>query len=60
MTDLAVKDITEENVNNFIEDTHKNNKIVLYMKGTKNMPMCGFSSMVVNILNSFNLDYVTE
>ena len=29
----------------------KDNKIMLYMKGTKEMPMCGFSSTVVNILN---------
>ena len=25
----------------------KNNQIILYMKGTKNMPMCGFSNSVV-------------
>jgi monothiol glutaredoxin len=33
------------------------NKIMLYMKGTKEMPMCGFSSTVVNILNTHNVDY---
>jgi monothiol glutaredoxin len=27
------------------------------MKGTKEMPMCGFSSTVVNILNMHNIDY---
>jgi len=35
------------------------NKIMLYMKGTKEMPMCGFSSTVVNILNFYNVDYET-
>ena len=33
------------------------NKIMLYMKGTKETPMCGFSSTVVNILNMHNVDY---
>ncbi len=35
----------------------KENKIMLYMKGTKEMPMCGFSSTVVNILNMHNVEY---
>ena len=35
----------------------KDNPIILFMKGTKTMPMCGFSSTVVNILNSFNIEY---
>ena len=35
----------------------KDNPIILFMKGTKNMPMCGFSSTVVNILNSYNIEY---
>ena len=35
------------------------NKIMLYMKGTKEMPMCGFSSTVINILNMHNVEYKT-
>ncbi|MGC6366772.1 MAG: Grx4 family monothiol glutaredoxin [Candidatus Marinamargulisbacteria bacterium] len=27
------------------------NKVMLYMKGNKDMPMCGFSNQVVHILN---------
>ena len=34
-----------------------NNKIMVFIKGTKEMPMCGFSATVVNILNMYNLDY---
>ena len=37
----------------------KENRIMLYMKGTKEMPMCGFSSTVVNILNLYKVDYKT-
>ena len=29
----------------------KTNDIVLFMKGTRNMPGCGFSASVVQILN---------
>ena len=33
----------------------KNIPIILYMKGTKGMPMCGFSAKVVNTLNSHSV-----
>ena len=35
----------------------KDNPIILFLKGTKSMPMCGFSSTVVNILNTYNIEY---
>ena len=34
-----------------------NNPIILYMKGTKEMPMCGFSNSVVQVLNHYGVDY---
>ena len=34
-----------------------NNPIILYMKGTKEMPMCGFSNSVVQVLNHYRVDY---
>ena len=33
------------------------NDVVLYMKGTKEMPQCGFSSRVVGVLNYIGVDY---
>ena len=42
---------------NKIKKEISENKIMLYMKGTKEMPMCGFSSTVVNILNTHQVDY---
>lgn len=33
--------------------------ILLYMKGTKEQPMCGFSAQVCHILNSYGVDYKT-
>ena len=35
----------------------KNNPIILYMKGTKEMPMCGFSNSVVQILNFYGVEF---
>ncbi len=34
-----------------------NNPIILYMKGTKEMPMCGFSNSVVQVLNHYGVEY---
>ena len=48
---------TQATVKGVFLDDIKNNPIILYMKGTKNMPMCGFSATVVNILNAYNIDY---
>ena len=35
------------------------NKVILFMKGSKEMPMCGFSATVVKILNLYNIDFKT-
>ena len=33
----------------------KNNKVVIFMKGTVNQPMCGFSGRTVQILQSYGV-----
>ena len=33
------------------------NSIILYMKGTKEMPMCGFSNSVVQVLDHHGVEY---
>ena len=43
--------MTKEQIINDIEKT----PIILYMKGTKERPMCGFSARVVNILNQHSV-----
>jgi len=35
------------------------NSIILYMKGSKEEPRCGFSAQLVTILNSYGVDYET-
>lgn len=41
-----------------IRDTIASNDVVLYMKGTKQMPQCGFSSRVAGVLNYMGVDFV--
>ena len=40
-----------------IQETISANDVVLYMKGTKSMPQCGFSSRVAGVLNYMGVDY---
>ncbi|MEM6371869.1 MAG: Grx4 family monothiol glutaredoxin [Pseudomonadota bacterium] len=40
-----------------ISETIKANDVVLYMKGTKSMPQCGFSSRVAGVLNYMGVDF---
>ena len=40
-----------------IDETIKSHDVVLYMKGTKSMPQCGFSSRVAGVLNYMEVDY---
>ena len=41
-----------------IRDTVTVNDVVLYMKGTKMMPQCGFSNRVAGVLNYMGVDFV--
>ena len=43
----------KEQIINEIND----NAIILFMKGTKEMPMCGFSSTVVKVLSMYDINY---
>ena len=40
-----------------IKSTVDGYDVVLYMKGTKDMPQCGFSSRVAGVLNFMGVDY---
>ena len=35
----------------------KDNSIILFMKGTKEMPQCGFSNSVIQVLNHYGVKY---
>jgi len=40
-----------------IEEIIKKNKVVLFMKGTPEMPQCGFSMTVCNILKQLKINF---
>ncbi|WP_208351272.1 Grx4 family monothiol glutaredoxin [Pseudaestuariivita rosea] len=40
-----------------IQETISSNDVVLYMKGTKEMPQCGFSSRVASVLNYMGVEF---
>ena len=42
---------------NQIKETVTTNDVVLFMKGTKSMPQCGFSSRVAGVLNFMGVEY---
>ena len=46
-----------ENVKERIEKVIKNNHICLFMKGTPDVPQCGFSLAVANVLKHLNVQY---
>lgn len=40
-----------------IQDTIEENRVVLFMKGTKNFPQCGFSARAVEILKNCGAEF---
>ena len=46
---------TKERIQNLVD----NNPVLLFMKGSKLFPQCGFSNTATQILNSFGIEYHT-
>ena len=46
-----------EETNKKINDLVKSNKVFLFMKGTPEVPQCGFSLAVANILKHLNVNF---
>ncbi|MGB6704846.1 MAG: glutaredoxin domain-containing protein, partial [Pseudolabrys sp.] len=44
-------------IEQFIDNEVKGNDVVLFMKGTPQFPMCGFSGQVVQILDHLGVAY---
>jgi monothiol glutaredoxin len=40
-----------------VQDLIRNNKVLLFMKGTPDAPRCGFSMRVVQVLDTLNVEY---
>ena len=46
-----------DNVSESIQSTIDSNDVVLFMKGSKEMPQCGFSNAVVNALSYLDVKF---
>ena len=44
-------------IDQFIDNEVKGNEVVLFLKGTPQFPMCGFSGQVVQILDNLGVAY---
>ena len=51
-------ELNKENVMQTIDEWVKNNDVLIFMKGSREMPRCGFSNYVVQILNFYNIKNV--
>jgi monothiol glutaredoxin len=49
--------MTEATAHEAIRKTITSNDVVLFMKGTKNFPQCGFSGQVTQMLNHLGVDF---
>lgn len=49
-----------EEMKKIIQADIKKHPVILYMKGTKLMPQCGFSGKVVHILNKLGVQFETR
>ena len=47
----------EKSTKDDIENHINTNNVMLFMKGTPEMPQCGFSAAVTGVLNHLNIDY---
>ena len=49
--------MSEQNVEDWIRKQVANNDVVLFMKGDRNFPQCGFSSQMVQILSHIGVTF---
>lgn len=49
--------MSEQEVHDWIRKTVADNEIVLFMKGSHQMPQCGFSGLVVQVLDHLGVDF---
>jgi len=48
-----------ENIREKIRSQIESNDIIIYMKGTPDVPMCGFSAQIVNIFKFYKIPFET-
>jgi monothiol glutaredoxin len=56
VTDVAAE--TETRIQDFIARTIADNPVTVFMKGVPDQPQCGFSAIVVQIMDHLGVDFV--
>jgi monothiol glutaredoxin len=51
--------MADENTSKFIEHLIKSNRVMLFMKGNRTFPQCGFSAAVVDTLKKHGVPFNT-
>jgi len=51
--------MSDEAIQKAIDEKVKNNKFMLFVKGTKEQPMCGFSQATMQCFNELGVEYET-
>jgi monothiol glutaredoxin len=54
------KELNDENIQKQIDEWVKGNDVVLFMKGTKEMPRCGFSNYLIQILKFYKIKNIKD
>jgi len=49
--------MTEPTLKDKVEELIRDNQVLLFMKGNPEAPQCGFSMRVVNVLESYGVEY---
>ncbi len=49
--------MTNDEIRDFLQQSIDENNVMLFMKGTPEMPRCGFSMRVVQVLDSMDVEY---
>jgi monothiol glutaredoxin len=49
--------MTEPTLKDKVEELIRENQVLLFMKGSPEAPQCGFSMRVVNVLESYGVEY---
>ncbi|GAB7095090.1 glutaredoxin [Halolamina litorea] len=52
-------ELTEEDVRDRVEEALSENEIVLFMKGNRLMPQCGYSQRAVQLLSQYRAEFET-
>jgi monothiol glutaredoxin len=59
MTFQPEADLSEEEVQAAVDDAIESNDVVLFMKGNRLMPQCGYSQRAVNLISQYVEEFET-